>query len=67
MYTGTKTIVDYYLRRESDVYACFIDFSKAFDFVNYYKLFNMLLDDGVNTCVVNILLFWYNMQDVRVR
>ena len=60
------TVVDYYLRRESDVYACFIDFSKVFDPVNYYKLFNMLLE-GVNTCVVNILLFLYSMQDVRVR
>ena len=45
-----KTVGDYYSRRGSDVYVCFIDFSKVFDSVNYYKLFSMLLDDGVNTC-----------------
>jgi len=29
------------------VFGCFVDFSKAFDRVNYWKLFNKLLDDGV--------------------
>ena len=52
-----RTIIHYYLRRGRDVYACFINFLKAFDSVNYYKLFNILLDDSVNTRVINILLF----------
>ena len=29
------------------MFGCFVDFSKAFDRVNYWKLFNKLLDDGV--------------------
>ena len=52
-----KTVVDFYLRWGNNVYTFFINFSKAFDSLNYNKLFIMLLDDGVNTCVVNILLF----------
>jgi len=29
------------------VFGCFVDFSKAFDGVNYWKLFNKLLVDAV--------------------
>ena len=35
-----KRTIDYYLKRGSYVFACFIDFQKAFDRVNYWKLFN---------------------------
>jgi len=36
-----------YTNRGSYVFACFVDFHEAFDRVNYWKLFLMLLDDGV--------------------
>jgi len=38
---------------------CFIDFSKAFDKVNYWKLFSMLLDDGrpIPVALVHLLVF----------
>ena len=39
----------------SHVFACFVDFSKAFDRVNYWTLFNKLLDDNVNCNIVRIL------------
>jgi len=41
--------------------------SKAFDRVNYWKLFNKLLDDGVNVCVTAILAYWYSHQRVCIR
>jgi len=31
--------------------ACFIDFSKAFDKVNYWKLFCQMIDDGNDVCL----------------
>jgi len=34
------------------VFLCFVDFTKAFDRVNYWKLFKHLLDNGV--CSVRI-------------
>jgi len=49
------------------VFACFIDFKKAFDSVKYWKLFNKLMDDGINTSIVALLAFWYSHQEVRVR
>ena len=33
-----KRTVDYYVNRGSRVFVCFIDFQKAFDGVNYWKL-----------------------------
>jgi len=62
-----KKTVDYYVNRGSYVFACFIDFSKAFDRVNYWKLFNKLLDDGINSGIVAILAFWYSNQLLCVR
>ena len=44
-----------------------IDFSKAFDRVNYWHLFNKLLDDNVSFDVVRLLAFWYSHQNVAVR
>jgi len=37
-----------------------MDFSKAFDKVNYWKLFKQLLDDGINDSFVALLAFWYS-------
>ena len=52
MYSPFKKTVDYYINRGSHVFACFIDISKAFDSVNYWKLFNFLLDDNVDGSIV---------------
>jgi len=30
--------------------------------VNYWKLFNQLLDDGIRVCFVKLLAFWYTEQ-----
>jgi len=62
-----KQTVDYYRSRGSHVFACFIDFSKAFDNVNYWRLFNNLLDDNVNYTIVRILAYWYSNQECFVR
>ena len=61
-----KSTVQYYTSRGSNVFACFIDFSKAFDMVNYWKLFSMLLDDKVETCIVELMAFWYSNQNLKV-
>ena len=48
------------------MFVCFIEFSKAFDKVNYWKLFRKLLDDGVNTSIVSLLAYWYTHQQACV-
>jgi len=37
-------IIKYYVNWGSHVFVCFVDFSEAFDTVNYWKLFNQLYD-----------------------
>lgn len=62
-----KRTVDYYVSRGSHVFVAFIDFSKAFDRVNYWKMFHMLLDDRVNAFIVQLLSYWYGKQQACVR
>ena len=62
-----KTTVDYYSERGSHVFCCFLDFSKAFDRVNYWHLFSKLLNDGVNCNIIRMLAFWYSHQEMCVR
>ena len=61
-----KRTVDYYTERGSHVFVYFIDFSKAFDRVNYWKLLHKLLDDNVSIAVVRLLSFWYSNQEACV-
>jgi len=61
-----KRTVDYYLNRGSYVFACYIDFTKAFDKVNYWKLFTQLSRDGIHPCFVKLLAFWYSNQSLCV-
>ena len=62
-----KRTINYYTDHGSHVFCAFIDFSKAFDRVNYWHLFNKLLDDNVSSDVVRLLAFWYSHQNVAVR
>lgn len=62
-----KKVVNYYTSRGSHVFASFIDFSKAFDKVNYWKLFNKLLDDNIDISLVSLLSFWYSHQTIAVQ
>ena len=54
---SVKNAVSYYITRGSHVFATFVDFSKAFDCINYWKLFKQLLDDGINVSIVRLLVF----------
>jgi len=42
-----KETLNYYASHGSRVFACFIDFSQAFDSVNFWKLFLKFVDYGV--------------------
>ena len=57
----------YYTNAKSTVYACFVDISKAFDSVCHDILFKKLSDLGIPTCIINVLIYWYNNQLVQVK
>ena len=54
-----KKVASGFRCRGSHTFLCFLDMSKAFDYVNCWKLFNKLLDKGVARNVVNLLFYWY--------
>ena len=62
-----KSVVNYYLDFRSNVAACFLDASKAFDRVNHWTLFYKLLNRGIPIPIVRILCFWYRTQQVCIR
>jgi hypothetical protein len=53
--------------RGSTVYVAALDIQKAYDSVNFYKLFNSLLNAGVPRCVVDVRFEWYGKLNVGVR
>jgi len=62
-----KQTVEYYTMGGSHVFLCFVNFSKAFDKVNYWKLFIMLFNDSLYFYCIKLLVFWYSNQMACVR
>ena len=62
-----KEIAKHYTDKGSPVYACFLDASKAFDRVCHEKLFALLINRGIPTQYVKILINWYSTQQMCVR
>ena len=51
----------------SPVYLYYFDTSKAFDRLNYWVLFDKLLDRNMPTIIVRLLAFWYTSQKFIIR
>jgi hypothetical protein len=62
-----KKTVDYYRNRGSHVFCCFLDATKAYDRVNYWKLFDKMLNEGVPNPIIRLLINWYSTQIMNVR
>lgn len=61
-----KETISYYIKNQSSVYCTFLDASKAFDRVNYSKLFRLLVDRGLPACITRLLINLYTVNQVRV-
>ena len=61
-----KEVVSYYVNKNSNVRCVFLDATKAFDRVEYCKLFRLLLKYKVPCHVIRLLLNMYTGQQVRI-
>ena len=64
---AVQQTISHYLRRGSDVFCCLLDFSKAFDKVNYDQLFRKLLSREVPAIVLRLVVFIYLNQSCFIR
>ena len=64
---AVQETISNYLRRGSDVYCCLLDFSKAFDKVNYDQLFKKLIEREVPAVVLRLIIFIYMNQSCFIR
>ena len=62
-----KEVVAHYTSNGSFVYGCLLDATKAFDRVNYGKLFSFLCDRNLPGVVIRFLLDSYSRQNVFTR
>ena len=54
-----KELLHYYVSQGSQMYACFLDASRAFDRVNHTKLLSKLKTAGVPTYILRVICYWY--------
>ena len=59
--------VNYYIKKKSNVFVLMLDASKAFNRVNYCKLFNELLKRDISPLVLRLLLYMYTSERLRVK
>ena len=60
-------VIDYFKRSGSSIYACLLDYRKAFDLVNHEKLFRILIDRKVGLIFIRILIFIYLNQKCYIK
>ena len=65
--TMVKQIISFYNSNKSDVYACLVDASKAFNKLNFNKLFQVLLERGIPSLILRLLLENYTHQQIFVK
>ena len=59
--------IEYYKSKGSNVHVLLLDASKAFDRVNYIKLFDKMLKKGMCPLTVRLLLNMYTQQKLQVK
>ena len=62
-----KETVQYYLNGGSSAYVMLLDASKAFDRVDYLKLFNLLLKKDTCPIVCRLIVMFYTNQSARIK
>ena len=59
--------INYFVNRGSTVYACLLDYRKAFDFCNHVIMFRNLLDRKVNKVFIRLMIVMYLHQSCFIK
>ena len=62
-----RNIIEKCREYNKDLYACFIDYSKAFDCVEHRKMWNIMLEMGFSRHLVRLIESLYENQEAAVR
>ena len=60
-------VVDYFVKRKSNVFLASLDATKAFDRVNHVKLFHKLIDKGLPGKLIKLIIDWYGKTSMMVK
>jgi hypothetical protein len=60
-------VIEHFVSRNSPVYACLLDCSKAFDRLEYVRMFDALLKKSLCPFVIRLLLCMYQQQTANVK
>ena len=63
--SSLQEMISHYTKRASNVYMCSLDAIKAFDKVNFVKLFKLLLQMNIPSIVLRLILDLYTRQSVK--
>ena len=64
---SVNEVAQYYLNNGSDAYIIMLDASKAFDRIEYTKLFTLLIERGICPMILRLLLCLYTKQILCVK
>ena len=62
-----KETIDYYAERDSDCYMLMLDASKAFDRVEYIRLFTLLRERALCPVVLRLIMNMYVNQCIQIK
>ncbi len=62
-----RRVIQHFNERASNVYIASVDASKAFDRVNHFKLFSILIKQGLPKYFVCTIINWYSRLSIRVK
>ena len=62
-----KECIRYYTVHSTPMYVCCLDASDAFDCINHWKIFKVLIDSKCPAYVIKFLVYWYQEQRLCVK